>query len=407
MITKKLLVILGVVIISGSFLFVMLNQQQTVEIPDESFVQSNDFLISERLDEESPDASTVFATGIISSCGSDLDCALDSLREIHNTTDEETVLSTFKHLLILYDQNNFDCHRTVHHLGMFLYTFVGKNLSSAFKYAGQSCGGAVYHGVIMNYLTIERNNGVNPDEIEILDICPKFEENPYALERWQCLHGIGHGLEVVYDYDTFAAIERCEIFEPGWEQISCSKGMFMENNQLNVKTGKASFDEKDILYPCNKVELKYAPACYQYQPTYILTQVSGSLNATLNACDKIEPQELIKYCYHGVGRQMAPATEGKINVINLICQIGQPEFYKDCYRGMVMTFINNDHPLGGFDFCKAIPDFAKEDCYDGLGKWVIMIHSSDMEREKMCSHAESERYFTTCMNATLENISLL
>jgi len=285
---------------------------------------------------------------------------------------------------------------------------VEHDLSTAFEYAGQVCGGAIFHGVIMNYFAIQKYDGVDSNTINISDICPKFEENPYKIERWQCLHGIGHGLAVSYDYDIFSAVKKCDVFDPGWEQISCTKGIFMQNNVEHLKSSGGNFDEDDILYPCNKVDAKYSPQCYNYQTTYILIQNEVNVTKSFADCDKIEPEEYVKYCYHGMGRQLFVESGGDVSKINQYCQVGkQEQYYTDCFRGMVMIFVSNDRdPLEGFLFCNIIPDHSKADCYDAMGKWFIMYYPDREQREKVCSDVPQE-YYENCANASLDGIKLL
>ncbi|MGH9922416.1 MAG: hypothetical protein ACRD38_06670, partial [Nitrososphaerales archaeon] len=213
---------------------------------------------------------------IIAECQNNVHCAMRSLSELAKGKDRSTVLTTFTDLITEYDQSYYRCHETAHHLGMFLYSYLG-DLNEALPYAKQECGGAVFHGIIQGFLGEQVAKKVNPEDIDITKICPESDDNPYSIDRWQCLHGVGHGLTVLYDYDVFSAVKRCEVFEPGWEQISCSKGLFMQNVVNYLETGYGKFDENDILFPCNQVESKYAPSCYHYHTSYILKQKGGAI----------------------------------------------------------------------------------------------------------------------------------
>lgn len=373
-------------------------KEDVIKEPKEITTSKKDPIIADEL-----------ASQILLNCGNEIECTLNSFRDIEDDYDVNTVLSTFNQLIELYSKNGVDCHRTAHHLGMFLYPYVGKNLLVAYDFAGQKCGGAIFHGIIQNYFVIQKNEGIDPDTINISDICPKFEENPYEIKRWQCLHGLGHGLTISYNYDIFSAVKRCDVFEPGWEQISCGKGIFMQNIIKYSESREGNFDENNILYPCNEIDDKYTPQCYQYHTTYLLFQNNGSIMNSFADCDKIESEEFVKYCYHGMGRQMLPATEVQIEKINRFCQLGgQEQYYTDCFRGMVMTLVNNDQgPSLGFRFCEIIPDNSKTDCYDALGKWIIMLYPEGDQRTKACSNVDELVYFQTCINASLEGIRLL
>lgn len=344
---------------------------------------------------------------IMAECESVVHCATHSLSELAKGKDRSTVLATFTDLITKYDQSVYRCHETAHHLGMFLYSYIG-SLNEALPYAKQECGGAVFHGIIQGFFSEQVAKHVSPEDVDIAKVCPETDDNPYSIDRWQCLHGIGHGLTVLYDYDVFNAVKRCEVFDPGWEQISCSKGLFMQNAVNYLETGYGKFDKNDILFPCNQVESKYAPACYHYHTSYILKQKGGAIFKSFKECDKIIPEELVEYCYHGMGRQLSGHFNGVMDLALVMCKGGQPVYHTDCLRGLVMTHVNrNTSPDQGFQFCKLLPEEFKVDCYDAMGRWTRMLHSTDEARADECSKAENPDYVQVCMNADLKNLTLL
>ena len=347
------------------------------------------------------------AEQIISKCEDDMPCAVDSLQLLAKNGKDEKIIDTFHELVSLYEKK-YPCHKIAHHLGMWLYGHIG-DLGESLKEAKMICGGAIYHGVIQNYFAIEHFKDKDPAQIDFANLCPKIEDHPYSIDRWQCLHGLGHGLTVFYDNDVFTAVKICEQFDPGWEQISCSKGVFMQNVVSYLRSDKGEFDENDRYYPCNKVDSKWAPQCYHYHTTYLLIKNKFSVTKSFNDCDRITPEEFVKYCYHGMGRQLEGNIEGKISKAVTFCTEGkQSEFHADCFRGMAMTLVNGDtNPKLGFQFCSLIPEEFKVDCYDGLGRWVHMLQSTDEWRSTECLRAENSDYFDICMNASLESLKLL
>ena len=73
-----------------------------------------------------------------------------------------------------------------------------------------------------------------------------------------------------------------------------------------------------------------------------------------------------------------------------------------------MTIVNcGTDPVVGFFFCKNLPEQYKEDCYDGLGQWIILLEPTESGRLSECIKAESDEYMNICMDATLENIKHL
>ncbi len=352
----------------------------------------------------------ISAQQIILDCKDDVQCAVDQLQVLSkNEQDEGKVIETFHQLVSLYEKNyTWYCHVAGHHLGMWLYGYVG-DLGESLKEAKMVCGGSIYHGVIQNFFAVEHFKDVDPSEIDFKDLCPNVEGHPYSMDRWQCLHGLGHGLTIFYEYDVFEAVKICEQFELGWEQISCSKGIFMQNMVDYVANDGGNFDENDIYYPCNKLEEKWTPQCYHYHSTYILKEKMYSVINSFDTCDGIVPEQYIVYCYHGLGRQLEQNTEGNVGNAIQLCEAGkQSIYYSDCLRGLVMTVVNgNTDPTNGFKYCQFLPEEYKADCYDAVGRWVIMLQPTEEKRKLECIRAENSHYFDVCMSASLDSLKLL
>ena len=47
--------------------------------------------------------------------------------------------------------------------------------------------------------------------------------------RFQCLHGLGHGLTANAEHDIFRALRLCDALDGDWDRGSCYSGVFMEN----------------------------------------------------------------------------------------------------------------------------------------------------------------------------------
>ncbi len=346
-----------------------------------------------------------YAEQIMSKCNTDVDCTIDALKNVAENEDKKTLLTIFTDIVSHYEQSLPYCHQEVHRLGKVLYTFID-DLPLALSYADQTCSGAVYHAVVETFFEMQYLDDVDPEDIDITVICPTNPENSYALERWQCLHGVGHGLSKIYDHDVFLAVKRCEEFESGLEQVSCFKGTFMENIIQYKKIGDGTFSNDDIMFPCNTVDAKYAPACYHYHTNYLFKQKGGSISQTFNECDKVVPEEFVKYCYYGMGRELTIRFFENMEISIQVCKMGSSEYHSYCFAGMVMALVNIRGIDQGFEFCKIIPEENKEGCYDGLGKWLHMLYFSEAERTDGCSKAE-EAYYEVCNKANLESLKLM
>ncbi len=351
-----------------------------------------------------------YAPQIVDECKDDVHCAVNALRTLAKLEDKEKILEFFPILITSYE-SKYPCHEVGHHLGMWLNAYVG-DTQIALDLAKQQCGGSIFHGVIQNSLQIQKFNNVPVNDIDIQGICSKFKDDTAFIKRWHCLHGVGHGLVDIYSYDTQSAVSRCDEFEPGLEQISCSKGVFMQNVIHYGETQKGDFEENDLFYPCDVSPSKYVPACYVYHISYMAFK-SGGLRVQIpdafDLCDDISPEEMIKYCYYGMGRQMESRTYLDWDRALFLCQQGdRKDLYSYCIEGMLMTLVNvNTNPIRGFSFCEGLPVEYKQTCYNGLGKWITMLSSEYDKRQKLCLMAENNNYFDICMNATTDSLKLL
>ena len=74
----------------------------------------------------------------------------------------------------------------------------------------------------------ERTRDSRPAEIATLCDRSVIPGAANAL-RFQCLHGLGHGLTANAEHDIFRALRLCDALEGDWDRGSCYSGVFMEN----------------------------------------------------------------------------------------------------------------------------------------------------------------------------------
>lgn len=351
--------------------------------------------------------SKVYAERIFLSCKDDAEhCPMMALDELNKMTSPPVIMETFSDLVQLYDENNYSCHHEGHHLGMWLYDYTG-NLSQALNHATVLCGGSVYHGIFQAYFGGEQFIHItDKDSVNILNLCPVGQLNVSWLQERDCIHGIGHGLVKLYNYDTVAAADRCNEFVPLWAQSACSRGVYMENYEYFFETGKGDIDRNDIYFPCNKADIKFAPQCYYYFPGYDwdLKNVTVSYNLTdaYAQCDNISPGKFAKYCYQGIGRLLATIASTNPDVPVEACNIANQSMHKnDCLVGTLKTILKGDGKTDvGFSFCGASnPDF-KPDCYEIMGMWIkTFLYPNKQDWVSECSKALDDKYVVNCLNA--------
>jgi hypothetical protein len=345
-----------------------------------------------------------YAEQIMADCKNDIHCPVLALDKLNTTESPQIVLGTLSDLVLLYDESYNDCHDMAHHLGMWLYSYT-TDLKEALSYTKPLlCGGAILHGIFQGYFMTEKVQNVDNNETTITHLCPISQENINWIHERDCIHGIGHGLTELYNYNTTAAVDRCNDFEPQWAQSACSRGVFMQNMIRYLETRDGDFDKNNIYFPCDRTLEKFAPQCYYYHAQYLLERNGNNLTDTFAQCDNISLTEFAKYCYQGMGRTLYSTVYTNAEQAIAYCYLGnQSSYHDDCLRGMLRTVLKADVKADiGFQFCSlSRPDF-KAECYEIVGMWVKMLYPNQAELERECSKAHNINYVINCINANPE-----
>lgn len=400
---KYLLASLFVVIVASSL--VLLIAQQPILVTSKASPGTTTIMSQTSI--EADNATLVnnqtksYAEQIMAFCKNDTHCPVLALDKLNKTESPQIVLGTFSDVVLLYHERYNDCHDTAHHLGMWLHSYT-TDLKEALSYAKPLlCGGAVLHGIFQDYFMAGHIHNVDNNQFTITHLCPVSQENVNWIHERDCIHGIGHGLAELYDYNTTAAVARCNEFEPEWAQSACSRGVFMQNMLWYLETRGGDFDKNNIYFPCDTTVAKFAPQCYYYHPPYLLERNGNNLTATFAQCDNVFPNEFARYCYQGMGRALYSTVYTNAEQAIAYCYLGnQSSYHGDCLRGTLRTILKADVKADvGFQFCSlSRPDF-KAQCYEIVGMWIKMLYPNQGELERECSKAHDSDYVINCINA--------
>ena len=118
-----------------------------------------------------------------------------------------------------------EAHPLVHHVGQRSFARYG-TAPLALSHCRDVFWSGCYHGVLQAFLsslpTVEQQH--------ILPLCPTSETvSTYSFQRYNCLHGLGHGLIIQFRYDLLKSLAFCDALPGSWDRESCYGGVFMEN----------------------------------------------------------------------------------------------------------------------------------------------------------------------------------
>jgi hypothetical protein len=305
-----------------------------------------------------------------------------------------------------------DGHILAHEIGI----AAGKNggdISATFAKCDPSNQSGCYHGVIQAYFAQAKTIG--PTEVNAL--CLPFKAKD--ADRWirfQCVHGMGHGFEMIYNHDLPKSLDGCDLLDDDWDRDSCYGGVFMENI-VNVSTPDApghdmamhmsmpaqsgtpfkAVDPSDPLYPCSAVGQKYQSACYQMQTSVILYLNHDDMAATAKTCDTAPPAMRF-VCYQSLGRDVSAYSAQDFGKARAMCSLGTPRYQPWCYVGFVKNLVDlNARASDGLAFCAVLTgEFNKLKCFQAVGEEISSLRNTSNERRALCEGLADD-YLDACL----------
>jgi hypothetical protein len=299
----------------------------------------------------------------------------------------------------------------------------GKDVSAIYEQCTELYQSGCYHGVVQAYLAAK-----GTDSAVVSKLCDEIAvSRTVAWLRFQCVHGLGHGLVQTQSLHLPKALRGCDWLGSAWDRESCYGGAFMEfilagrGQSHHPHTRKwappadsgASHGEHadhadhamapsentaadtfkirnraDPLYPCTALHERYLQSCYGMQAGIIIETTGGHFGRIAAACD-LAPQHLRASCYQGIGTYVSGFTVQDPAKADQACSLGNPRWRAWCYVGVVKNFIDvTSRAQDGLDFCQRIGDRPiAVACYVGVGEEMGVLVPNLDAREKECAKA--------------------
>ncbi len=351
--------------------------------------------------------------------GKKLDCIHIRLKEHVRQQGAPSALDVVVELAKLDRNLSHESHMFVHMVGQEAYAVSG-NPTQAFLGCRDTFGSGCYHGVLQMHL---KRLGNLTDQA-VRDVCHKtIDTQSSEFLRYQCLHGVGHGLMLHFERDVELSLKNCDALETDRDRESCYGGVFMENfgathghhapggdtaqahgHDHGGHSGPAKkprvsgLRADDLHYPCSAVDDKYKRACYFLQTSAVFKLVGQDYIKVFKTCDQA-PKQHIETCYRSLGRDISGYTLNDPKKVSELCMLGSEPYIGYCYIGAVQDFVNNTaSPDTGMTLCATLPNEYKRDCYTGIGEMLIALFPDKERRATQCEASEA-RYVPVCKAA--------
>ena len=268
-----------------------------------------------------------------------------------------------------------------------------------------------YHGVVEASLQVAGR--IDIPELERL--CTVVEGSGGPGPKFECVHGLGHGILGARAYDLEAALKDCDALSTPRLAGSCHAGAFMEAissalgapaihgaHALAVSREKEearalAIDTGDPYAPCRMYADPYANSCWLFQGFVILRANGFDTGRALRACDEA-PDGRAERCYQGVGHQLTGLFQRGDSWILNQCAKARTVLAPHCAAGAALALDAMD--WSGFRaarLCATAPQDWKETCYRSAADALIDL-APPAQRSRLCAAVEPA-YVGTCREA--------
>ena len=315
---------------------------------------------------------------------------LDTREKIYSLTDKFNI----NEILLNIDSNknisNGQCHINAHLLGKIGYEKQG---ISALNNCSIVCYGGCYHGVMEEYLKTNSEENIM-DILREECLAPQFNSG----EVFSCLHGAGHGILAMLNYDLPEAIVFSGELPSEQERIAFDSGVFMENalgpieNQTTIQHFSA-YATSDPEYPCTILEEKDKSMCYGTQSLRFLA-LGMNFKEHEKICDGLAEKKYVKECYYGIGKVYSELNKRELGEF---CNSFDNETHSDvCVMGVLATLFAEDIDLTMPEMCLYTSENFREKCYEYV---LNSLHDrvTEEEKEEVCGYFP-EKFIDECLS---------
>ena len=258
-----------------------------------------------------------------------------------------------------------------------------------------TCGSGYYHGLLQWKLA-----GVTPGQgrerrAQRLHRAGTIRANAY--DYYQCVHGLGHGLMLYTRYDLPKALDLCHQLATSYDSVSCTGGVFMENQQSSYGIRSKYLKKDDLLYPCDVVKDEDKLYCYLLVTSYILPQVGYDWKKAADWCRKSDAN-FVQYCFQSYGRDASgTAREDPDGIIQNCSNAGSGE--RECIFGAVRDILNNNpSDVRSKQLCQKVESEFRSYCTYGIGSIVGTYYSTAAQQHAACVKFSPAGELSECLS---------
>ena len=292
------------------------------------------------------------------------------------------------------------CHRIAHAIGAAVLAREDGDAASALAEGDSTCWSGFYHGLLERALAPARST----DELGrlIATLCEPDGKDWPLFTRYQCLHGLGHGLMLRTGNAVEPSLEMCTRLGDQWSRQSCHGGVFMESFSPSLDLKPPPFDPAAPLEPCPSVAEGYKLYCYLQVADNLVRGLEYDWPAVARACETEPAAEWREICFQSYGRQASGSNYGKPAAVAELCAIAGDAGESGCVYGAARDMASNaasGKPAA--TFCKVLSPTLESRCFEGVGTIVATLYTDSAVVRRQCAALTREHAASCARGAGL------
>jgi len=335
----------------------------------------------------------------LASCGdADTECYEQSFGNLVFNEGPKPALDRLQTMMTTNPTVASDCHRIAHRMGSAALKRFKDKVAEAFIAGSPVCWSGYYHGIV------ERAFLGQPDDklaVVARQLCSDPQINVRRFLAYQCIHGLGHGLMIYTGYDLPGSLKTCDGLRTGFDRVSCSGGVFMENFTSSYGVKSKYLRTSDPIYPCNAVAQRHKLYCYLLVTSNALRINGYDLKKTAAACMRSE-KAWVSTCYESFGRDASGMAGTDAKQALATCRLATSH-QSECLYGVSRDITSSD--AGGARagrFCARAPSLHQPHCYEGVGSVLGSIETTPVALRARCRQVGGRHVHACLRGAGLE-----
>ncbi|MBI4037137.1 hypothetical protein HY385_01820, partial [Candidatus Daviesbacteria bacterium] len=292
------------------------------------------------------------------------------------------------------------CHEVTHYLSRSEFE-AQKNIAKVYTQCDSTCHGGCYHGTLEAYLKDETSKKDFDLFSQFPQICGSKNDYQKPLEYNECLHGLGHAAMFINEMELKQSLNLCDTLSEQDFKDRCYTGAFMENSSSSTSNDHASIYIKadDPFYPCNSLEEKYQPLCWQYQSSYFSILTHQDWPKVAEMCLQI-PSQYQDNCFRTIGTNQVGFTQS-LATMRDDCNLMPNEHFKEvCVIGVMASlsyrFVGDTQKM--IEFCSLVDGQQKEACFKQMGLGMLDWHTDKNLAKNNCQQISDPQGSAWCMS---------